>query len=67
MFRNADGVDPGGKSAFDGIMETPDRFIILSTVEGETVLNSAVPSKPTRLRIWVNHPNEPVKVQIGLE
>jgi len=59
-------VNPNAQPAFDGILETPKFSVVVSTVERETILSSSVPSTRTRVRIWVNHPTEPDKVQIGL-
>jgi hypothetical protein len=59
-------VDPGGQPAFDGVLETPNRAVMVSTAEGEKVLDAGVPGKSTRVRIWTNHPTEPDRVIIGL-
>jgi hypothetical protein len=59
-------VDPGGRPAFDGMLETPSRIVIVATSERKTLLDSSVPGMGTRVRIWVNHPNEPDKVIVGL-
>jgi hypothetical protein len=58
-------VDPGGQHAFDGDLETPNRAVIVSTVEGETVLEAKVLAARTRIRIWLSHPRWPDKVSIG--
>jgi hypothetical protein len=52
--------------AFDGILDTPNFSVVVSTVERKTVLSSSVPGTRTRVRIWVNHLTEPDKVQIRL-
>ena len=59
-------VDPGGRPVFDGALETPNRAVIISTAEHETVLNARVQSESTRVRIWTNHPTEPDRVVVGL-
>jgi hypothetical protein len=59
-------VDPGVSPAFDGLLETPSREVVVSTVEHETVLTAPVPAARTRVRIWTNHPTEPDEVTIGL-
>lgn len=63
---NANEVDPGVRAAFDGNLETPNRTVVVSTVERKEVLSAKVPSVMTRVRIWVNHANEPDKVTIGI-
>lgn len=59
-------VDRGNHPAFDGELNTPTRTVVVSTVEGNTVLESTVPKQRTRVRIWVSHPRWPDKVTIGL-
>jgi hypothetical protein len=60
-------VDTGEIAAFDGMLETPHRVVVVSTVEGDTVVRTVVPDTHTRLRIWLNRPKEPDKVVIGVE
>jgi hypothetical protein len=60
-------VDPGVVAAFDGPLETPNRVVVVWTVEGEIVLKASVPATRTRVRIWVNRPAEPDRVVVGLE
>jgi hypothetical protein len=59
-------VDPGSRPAFDGQLETPNRAVVVSTVERDSLLGDGVPTKRTRVRVWVNHPTEPDKVIVGL-
>jgi hypothetical protein len=59
-------VDPGGRPAFDGLLETPNQAIVVSTVERESLLADNVLTKRTRVRVWVNHPTEPDKVIVGV-
>lgn len=60
-------VDPGTDPAFEGMLETPGRAIVISTVTAETVMKTIVPGQRTRVRIWVNHPRWPDKIIIGVE
>jgi hypothetical protein len=53
--------------AFDGVLDTPSRKIVVSTVEGQRLLQETVSSADTRVRIWVNHPTEPDRIVIGLD
>ena len=62
----SDEVDPGVLPAFDATLETPNRAVVVWTVEDETVLSAKVPDAETRVRIWVNHLTEPDKVIVGL-
>jgi hypothetical protein len=59
-------VDPGNQPSFEGTLLTPNRIVVVSTVESKTLLEERVPTLQTRLRVWTNHPNEPDKVIIGL-
>ncbi len=63
---SADDVDPGQSPAFDATLDTPNRAVVVWTVENETVLSAPVPDTETRVRIWVNHPTEPDRIIIGL-
>jgi hypothetical protein len=60
-------VDPGGLPSFTGTLETPNRAVVISTVEDETIVQVPVPKKTTGVRIWLSHPQWPEKVTIGLE
>jgi hypothetical protein len=59
-------VNPGIDPAFDDMLETPDRAVVVSTVERVTLIQALVPTARTRVRIWTNHPTEPDEVIIGL-
>ena len=58
-------VNPGSSPVFDGNLETPNRSIVVSTVEREVVLKEDVPEMTTRVRAWVNKPLMPDQVVIG--
>jgi hypothetical protein len=60
-------VDPGIAPAFDGSLNTPNRSIVISTVDRETVLVEKVPYATTRVKAWVNKPSMPDKVIVGFE
>lgn len=59
-------VGPGRQPEFEGDLETPNRAVVVSTVEEETVLETKVPDARTHVRIWLNHPRWPDRVIIGL-
>jgi hypothetical protein len=63
---SSDEVDPGELPAFDATLETPNRAVVISTVEDETVFSAKVPNVETRVRIWVNHSTEPDRIIFGL-
>ncbi len=59
-------LDPGEPPAFDGMLDTPNRAVVVSTVERQTVLETRVPGTRTRVSIWVDEPVEADKVIVGL-
>jgi hypothetical protein len=59
-------VDPHTPPAFDGLLETPNLLVVVSTIEWKTVLSAQVMGKKTRIRVWTNRPQEPDKVIIGI-
>lgn len=63
----ADSVDPDDVPAFDGILETPEREIVITTVEEQRVLAMDVRDTRTRIRIWLSHPQWPETVTVGLD
>jgi hypothetical protein len=60
-------VDPGYEPAFDGKLATPNRAIVISTVEHKTILSATVPETITRIRAWVNKPSMADQVIIGFD
>jgi hypothetical protein len=52
---------------FSGTIETPNRILVISTVERDSVLEATVPKPNTRLLIWLSHPRWPDKVIVGFE
>lgn len=54
------------KPAYDGMLATPSRTVVVSTVEWRKLMQADVPTERTRLRIWTNRPREPDRVIIGL-
>lgn len=59
-------VDPGFPPAFEGDLATPNRAVVVSTVERKSVLESRVPEMRTHIRIWISHPRWPEKIIVGL-
>jgi hypothetical protein len=60
-------VDPGHPPAFDGVLETPNRVIVISTVEQKTILSENVSKAKTRVRAWLNTPSMPDQIIVGFE
>ncbi len=61
----ADDVAPDFDAQFDGMIETPTRSVVLSTVPGDHLLKAKVPDTITRIRVWRNHPVWADRVVIG--
>jgi len=61
----AEDLAPNFDLAFDGMIETPSRKLVLSAVSGEPLLVAKVPNRTTRIRIWRNHPDWPDKIVVG--
>jgi hypothetical protein len=51
--------------AFDGMLSTPTRTLVVSTVDWQKLLEATVPTQQTRLRVWTNRRREPDKVSVG--
>lgn len=66
MLGDAVDVHVGREPAFDGDLETPNRVVVVSTVELKIILQHAVAETRTRVRIWLSHPQWPEKVTIAL-
>ena len=67
ILGSAKEVAPAAAFAFDGMLETPQHIVTLTTVdEDRPFLSFDVPGLQTRVRIWHSHPRWPEKVTIGL-
>ena len=66
LLGRATELDPGEPPAFHGMLATPNRAVVVTNVERDAVLETAVPETRTRVRIWVDEPIEPEKVVVGL-
>jgi hypothetical protein len=60
-------VAPGADPVFDGMLATPSRNIVVSTIEWSKLLEASVPNLQTRLRVWINRAREPDKIIVGFE
>jgi len=49
---------------FDGVLDTPGRRLAVCSVLDEVVLEIAVATERTRIRIWANDQAEPNEIQI---
>lgn len=60
-------VNPGTAFAFDGLLETPQYLVCVTTVDDDRpVLSFEISGRLTRVRIWHSHPRWPETVTIGL-
>jgi hypothetical protein len=60
-------VNPGGRPAFDGSITTPNQCLSVCTVLRAAILKVTVAGAETRVRVWVNDPNEPDRVIVGVD
>ena len=60
-------LDPGEAPAFEADLETPNRVVAVSTVEGEIVIKAEVSMTRTRMRIWLNDRRWPDEIRIGID
>ena len=61
----AEDVSPGMDAEFDGVIETPSKLVVISTVPDDHLLKANVPDATTRIRVWRNHPVWSDKVIVG--
>lgn len=61
-----DDVDPGYKSLFDGVVDTPNGKLLVSTILGDVLMHVDTPTDKTSVSVWVNHPEEPDEIRIGI-
>lgn len=52
--------------AYDGWLETPSRKVVVRSVEGADFLEMPVASEKTNVRVWVNDPQEPDRITVGI-
>jgi hypothetical protein len=60
-------IDPRTPAAYEGMLETPHRAVIIHTVDRQVLLKSAVRGDRTRIAIWLSDPRWPERVTIGLD
>ena len=53
-----------GAPSFDVYLETPSKVVVIVTTDEETIYQAAVKETRTRVRVWINHPTEPDKIDI---
>jgi len=53
-----------GLLVFDGSIETPDGVVFIRSVEGAVYLSLGVGASRTRLRVLVDHPQEPSRIEV---
>jgi hypothetical protein len=58
-------VEAGLQLVFDGILQTPNKTLIVWTVDDEILLQDDVTDTETRVRILLSHPKWPEKVVVG--
>jgi hypothetical protein len=58
-------VEPREAPEFDGIIDTPNRRLMISGPTSEPIVQADVVDTKTRIRVWRNHPVWPDKVVVG--
>lgn len=58
-------VHRSDEPAFDNMLNTPDKKIIVFDANEPEMASAVVPTDRTRIRIWVNHPTDPDQVTIA--
>jgi hypothetical protein len=53
--------------AFDGMIDTPQKKLTVSTSELDILLTAEVSAAQTRVRVWTNRSREPDHVAIGFD
>lgn len=59
-------IDPGIRPAFAGVLDTPDHRVVVMAGLFEELIETNVSSSRTTVKIWINHPEWPDRVLIGL-
>lgn len=59
-------VKEARKPDFDGVLNTPNKELILFDANEPQYAVAQVPSTKTGIRVWIDHPTEPENVTIGL-
>ena len=60
-------VDPGTSPSFVRTIQTPNRLVSISTILGNSILETKVTKTHTTLKIWVNDDTEPDQVIVGFD
>jgi hypothetical protein len=53
-----------GQPAFDDVLDMPNKQLSVCNVDNQALLTIDVPGTKTRVRIWVNHPTWPDRIDI---
>lgn len=59
-------VDTDKELVFEGLLQTPNRKLVVRTVRGVTLLELPVPTTETKVMIWVNDSSEPDRIAVGV-
>lgn len=58
-------VAAGEAPQFDGVVDTPNRRLMIYGPTAEPIVQADVPNSRTRIRVWRNHPVWPDKVVVS--
>jgi hypothetical protein len=51
---------------YDGMLETPNKVVLLFDAEVDEFMSIEVSTHKTRIRVWINHPTQPDEVVIAV-
>jgi hypothetical protein len=59
-------LDRKDEPAFEGMLKTPKHHVVIRTVLGQQVLTIPFNQELTKIKVWINDPNEPDTVVVGV-
>lgn len=67
VLATASEIGSPAQLAFNGVIAVPSRKVTVRTVLGDLIAEQDTQSPEVRVFVWVNDPNEPDKLWIGLD
>lgn len=65
-FSDIKSIQEQNAPAFESILETPSKLVVVSTSEGNMLLQLPIETRRAHLRIWTNHATWPDRVKTGV-
>jgi hypothetical protein len=60
-------IDRSDPPSYEGMLRTPNHRVTMHSVFGQKLLEMPTQQEMTKLKIWINDPNEPDEVFFGIE